>query len=120
MKLFSTKNNRTESNREDAFHLTSISIVIILSLIGFFFINKLFLLIFFAANMFHVTRQSFGVCKLYCKEIDENKFQDNQVLVQAMANDVSMSGVLFTKDMNSGAPYYVINYDDEDDSAGGW
>ena len=24
-----------------------------------------------------------------------------------------MSGVLFTKDMNSGAPYYVINYDDE-------
>ncbi|MDE0723062.1 MAG: hypothetical protein OSB28_07115, partial [Flavobacteriales bacterium] len=34
MKLFSTKNNRTESNREDAFHLTSISIVILLSLIG--------------------------------------------------------------------------------------
>ena len=34
MKLFSTKNNRTESNREDAFHLTSNSIVIILSLIG--------------------------------------------------------------------------------------
>ena len=34
MKLFSTKNNLTESNREDAFHLTSISIVIILSLIG--------------------------------------------------------------------------------------
>ena len=34
MKLFSTKNNRAESNREDAFHLTSISIVILLSLIG--------------------------------------------------------------------------------------
>ena len=34
MKLFSTKNNQTESNREDAFHLTSISIVILLSLIG--------------------------------------------------------------------------------------
>jgi len=34
VKLFSTKNNRTESNREDAFHLTSISIVILLSLIG--------------------------------------------------------------------------------------
>lgn len=34
MKLFSTKNNQTESNREDAFHLTSIIIVIILSLIG--------------------------------------------------------------------------------------
>ena len=51
-------------------------IIIILSLIGFFFINKFFLLIFFAANMFHVTRQSFGVCKLYCKKIEENKFQE--------------------------------------------
>lgn len=38
---------------------------------------------------------------------------DNQVLIQEMALNVSMSGVLFTKDMNSGAPYYVINYDDE-------
>jgi len=26
--------------------------------------------------MFHVTKQSFGVCKLYCKEINENKFQE--------------------------------------------
>ena len=34
MKLLSTKNRRAESNREDAFHLTSISIVILLSLIG--------------------------------------------------------------------------------------
>ncbi|RPG57301.1 MAG: hypothetical protein CBD95_003450 [Flavobacteriales bacterium TMED235] len=51
-------------------------IIIILSLLGFFFVNKLFLLIFFAANMFHVTRQSFGVCKLYCKDVKENKFQE--------------------------------------------
>jgi hypothetical protein len=51
-------------------------IIIILSLVGFFFINKLFLLIFFAANMFHVTRQSFGITKLYCKDIIENKFQE--------------------------------------------
>ena len=34
MKLSSTKNNQAESNREDAFHLASISIVILLSLIG--------------------------------------------------------------------------------------
>ncbi|MDA8822783.1 hypothetical protein N9N34_03570, partial [Candidatus Pelagibacter bacterium] len=51
-------------------------IIVVLSLLGFFLINKLFLLIFFAANMFHVTRQSFGVCKLYCKEPGENKFQE--------------------------------------------
>jgi glutamine kinase len=30
-----------------------------------------------------------------------------------MLTDVLMSGVLFTRDLNTGAPYYVINYDDE-------
>jgi hypothetical protein len=52
-------------------------IIAILSIAGFFLINKFFLLIFFAANMFHVTRQSFGICKLYCKNISEIKFQEN-------------------------------------------
>ena len=37
----------------------------------------------------------------------------NQVLVQVMTRNVSMSGVLMTQDLNTGAPYYVINYDDE-------
>ena len=35
-------------------------IIATFSLIGFIFIKKLFLLIFFAVNMYHVTRQSFG------------------------------------------------------------
>ena len=29
-----------------------------------------------------------------------------------MIENPIMSGVVFTKDLNSGAPYYVINYDD--------
>ena len=29
-----------------------------------------------------------------------------------MIKNVSMSGVVFTHDLNTGAPYYVINYDD--------
>lgn len=37
----------------------------------------------------------------------------HQILVQKMVGDVSMSGVLFTQDINTGAPYFVINYDDE-------
>jgi len=37
---------------------------------------------------------------------------NHQVLVQEMVNDVSISGVVFTKDMETGAPYYVISYDD--------
>ena len=50
-------------------------LILILSIIGFIFVKKLFLLIFFAANVYHVTRQSFGVCKLYCKDVAEFKFQ---------------------------------------------
>jgi len=37
----------------------------------------------------------------------------HQVLVQLMVKNISMSGVVFTQDLNTGAPYYVINYDDE-------
>ena len=56
--------------------------IVLLSLVGFFLINKLFLLLFFAANMFHVTRQSFGVCDNY-NEINENKFQEISIYTSA-------------------------------------
>jgi phosphoenolpyruvate synthase/pyruvate phosphate dikinase len=36
---------------------------------------------------------------------------EDEVLIQPMLQDVTMSGVLFTKDPNSGAAYYIINYD---------
>ena len=36
----------------------------------------------------------------------------DEVIVQEMALNTSMSGVVFTHDLNTGAPYYVINYDD--------
>lgn len=38
---------------------------------------------------------------------------EHQVLVQQLIEDISMSGVVMTQDLNTGAPYYVINYDDE-------
>ncbi len=50
-------------------------IIIFFSLIGFLFIKNVFLLIFLAANMYHVTRQSYGICKLYSTNTDELKFQ---------------------------------------------
>jgi phosphoenolpyruvate synthase/pyruvate phosphate dikinase len=44
------------------------------------------------------------------KSLDGNK--DSQVIVQKMVLDVAMSGVLMTKNLEDGSPYYVINYDD--------
>jgi len=38
---------------------------------------------------------------------------NDQVIVQRMIDNVLMGGVLFTRDLNTGAPYYAINYDDE-------
>ncbi|VVB58868.1 Pyruvate phosphate dikinase, PEP/pyruvate binding domain [Candidatus Anstonella stagnisolia] len=37
---------------------------------------------------------------------------ENQVLVQEQVQNVQVSGVAFTRDLETGAPYYVINYDD--------
>ena len=41
-----------------------------------------------------------------------NDISRDEVLVQDMISNVTMSGVVFTHDLNTGAPYYVINYDD--------
>jgi len=38
---------------------------------------------------------------------------DDEVILQVMAQNTSMSGVIFTHDLNTGAPYYVVNYDDQ-------
>ena len=38
---------------------------------------------------------------------------DDEVIIQEMVKNPTMSGVIFTHDLNTGAPYYVINYDDQ-------
>ncbi|MBT4890681.1 MAG: pyruvate phosphate dikinase [Rhodospirillales bacterium] len=38
--------------------------------------------------------------------------QRDHILIQKMLTDVEVSGVLFTQDIKTGAPYFVINYDD--------
>ena len=68
--------------KENRISLISFPIIIALaSLIGFLFLKPTFLLIFFAINVYHVTRQSFGVCKLYTKEISQIKYQENFIYI---------------------------------------
>ena len=53
--------------------------ITILCLLGFFLIKSLFLLIFFGANVYHVTRQSFGITNLYTKDLVQKKFYINSI-----------------------------------------
>ena len=60
--------------KENKFFFIKIPIVItILCVLGFFLAKSFFLLIFFASNIYHVTRQSLGVSKLYSSNFDQLK-----------------------------------------------
>ena len=37
---------------------------------------------------------------------------DDQVIAQAMVTEAALSGVLMTRTLDDGSPYYVVNYDD--------
>ena len=64
------------------FSFIYIPILITIScLICFILIKNLFLLIFFAANVYHVTRQSFGITNLYTKELNQKKFYTNTIYI---------------------------------------
>ncbi len=45
--------------------------------------------------------------------VDELFFDQHQVLIQEYIGNIDLSGVLFTRDLHTGAPYYTINYDSE-------
>jgi len=39
-------------------------------------------------------------------------YSNDQILVQVMIRKISMSGVIFTRNLENGSPYLVVNYDD--------
>jgi len=44
--------------------------------------------------------------------MEPERLDDEQVLIQRQTNGVVYSGVIFTRDVRSNRPYYLINYDD--------
>ena len=58
------------------------------------------------------------ICEAVDSVIDSyaRRGSDDQVLVQEQLDTVSMSGVVFTRLLETGAPYYRINFDDESSS----
>lgn len=74
---FFLNNVNSQFIKENKLNLISYPILIVFfSLVGFIFFKPTFLLIFFAANVFHVTRQSYGICKLYTYQQEQLKIQE--------------------------------------------
>ena len=44
---------------------------------------------------------------------DKKNYLKNEIIIQEYISNISMSGVAFTHDIETGSPYYVINYDDK-------
>ena len=68
--------------KENKINLIFLPILItIFCVLGFFYFKEFFLLIFFASNVHHVTRQSFGVMNLYTKDLNKKKVWSNIIYV---------------------------------------
>ena len=76
--LLDQVNKNYIDNNKLTFVLVPVTITIA-CVIGYFFVKNIFLLIFFAANIYHVTRQSFGVSNLYLKNNQEKKYQEYSI-----------------------------------------
>lgn len=70
-------------------------------------------------SILNVKNSNKSICKAIDAVIDSylksGKIKDvseEQIIIQKMVRNVSTAGVLFTRDIKYGAPYYVINYDD--------
>jgi glutamine kinase len=44
-------------------------------------------------------------------KIHQQNNPENKILIQKQSENIKISGVLFTRSENNGAPYYIINYD---------
>ena len=64
-------------------------------------------------SVLHVPSQDIAVLRnAVGKVVARYEHDGDQVLVQPMISHVAMSGVVMTRTLDDGSPYYVINYDD--------
>ena len=77
--FFFHKSNKNYIEEEKVKLIYFPAIIVIFCLIGFFYFKETFLLIFFAANIFHVTRQSFGILKLYAESKNNLDILENMM-----------------------------------------
>lgn len=63
----------------------------------------------------HVVAEDAGLVASAAQEVADSMpgLPDDEILFQTMVSPVSACGVVMTFDIANGAPYYVINYDDE-------
>jgi len=74
--FFLSKVNHEKILKEKAIYIAIPLLIIVYSLFGFFYFNSFYLLLFFAVNVFHVARQSYGICNIYSNNKQETKFQE--------------------------------------------
>ena len=77
--FFLNKSNFAEIKNKKIRYIFLPIIITILSILAFFYINVYFLIFFFTLNIFHVTRQSYGICKLYKNDERELWYQEKLI-----------------------------------------
>ena len=79
--IFFNKSNYQYYNRKpNIFYIGSFAVVFF-SILGFFYFQNLFFLLFYGFNIYHVTMQSIGVCKLYNKKTEEIQYQTSFIFI---------------------------------------
>ena len=67
--------NREEIKKNRIIYIVFPILLAIFSLVGFFTFYSVFILLFFMFNIFHVTRQSIGISKLFSSSLEQINFQ---------------------------------------------
>ena len=112
--VFFDKKVRDYAAEKNSHFLYGCAVVALLTIMFFLFLQNIFYLLYFAFNVFHVTRQSVGIYSLFTKNEVEKKFQILVVYYCNMAVATAvvaylMLGVI-NKNMafNMGAAYLVL------------